>query len=503
MLIMIPFLLFYAVPAGAQEKEERKWQDENIYFIMVDRFFDGNVENNYDVNPKDPRAYHGGDLEGVIQKLDYIQKMGFTTIWLTPIMDNQPKGYHGYWITDFKKVDEHFGTIEDAKRLVDEAHKRNMKVIFDFVVNHTGSESPWLNDPEKKDWFHEKKNMIGNSQNVLENAWLSGLPDLNQDNPEVKQYLFDAADYWINKTGVDGFRLDTVKHVPKTFWKEFADHVKSVDPDFFLLGEVWSMDPSYIAEYEKTGIDSFVNYPFYDAAVKAFAEPGNSIEPLSTVWARSKYFFDQPELLGNFLDNHDNKRFTRIALEHEQNPVTRWKLALTYLYTTPGIPIVYQGSEIPQDGGNDPDNRRMMDFKSYDKDYKQYIERIGELRQQLPALRRGDFETVVSEKEFAIYKRTYQDQTVYLAFNNDVQTRSAELADISSDKQLRGVLHDDIVRKSEDGTFKIGLDRESAEIYVVEKNSGINVPFVGGMIAIFVLFVGFVIYLSRRGKTTA
>ena len=119
----------------------------------------GILSNDYDVNREDPKAYQGGDFQGVIDKLDYIKDMGFTAIWLSPVFDNQEKGYHGYWIKDFYNTDEHFGSIEKLKELVDEAHKRDMKVILDFVVNHVGPDHEWVNDPEKADWFHEKQPM--------------------------------------------------------------------------------------------------------------------------------------------------------------------------------------------------------------------------------------------------------------------------------------------------------------------------------------------------------
>ena len=135
-LILIPFLLFYALPVGAVEKEERKWQDETIYFLMVDRFNNSDSKNDFNVNAKDPLAYHGGDFQGIIDQLDYLKDMGFTAIWLTPIFDNAGKAYHGYWINDFYKTEAHFGTMATFKKLVKEAHKRDMKVILDFVANH-------------------------------------------------------------------------------------------------------------------------------------------------------------------------------------------------------------------------------------------------------------------------------------------------------------------------------------------------------------------------------
>ncbi|MYL32277.1 alpha-amylase [Pontibacillus yanchengensis] len=500
-LLMIPFLLFYALPTiGAAEKEERNWEDELMYFIMVDRFYNGNLDNDYNVDPKDPKAYHGGDLQGVIDKLDYIKDLGFTSIWLTPIMDNQAKGYHGYWIEDFKSVEENFGTMEDAKKLVEEAHKRDMKVIFDFVVNHTGTEHPWVNEEDKQDWFHEQSPLIGDSQDQLENSWLYGLPDLKQENPEVKQYLFDVAEYWIKETGVDGFRLDTVKHVPKSFWEDFSDHVKSIDSDFYLLGEVYSEDPRYIAEYEKTGIDSFVDYPFFETARQVFQGPGNSVSALSTVWQRNMAFYENPHHLGTFLDNHDNKRFTRLAAENKQNPLTRWKLALTYMYTAPGMPIVYYGTEVPLDGGEDPDNRRDMNFKTGDTELKKHMEQLAAIRKRFPALTHGDFEQVVDEGAFGVFKRTYEDHSVFIAINNDVETKNATLTGVPEGSQLRGLIYDSIARDQGNGEYKIALDRETADIYVTEEDKGLNYLFIGVIFAVMGSFVAFVVVVSRKNK---
>lgn len=500
-LIMIPFLLFYALPTTGAEKEEGSFEDELIYFVMVDRFHNGTTKNDYEVNPRDPKAYHGGDLQGLIDKLDYIKELGFTSVWLTPIMENEAKGYHGYWISDFKKVEEHFGTMADAKKLVEEAHKRDMKVIFDFVVNHTGYNHPWVNDPEKQDWFHEEKPVMGNGQKQLEEGWIYGLPDLKQENPEVKKYFFDVAEYWIKETGVDGFRLDTTKHVPKEFWSEFSDHVKSIDPDFFLLGEVWSENPKYIAEYQRIGIDSLVDYPFFEAATKVFQEAGQDLEPLSTAWQRNKSFFENPGNLGTFLDNHDNKRFTKLAFENNENPITRWKLALTYMYAAPGIPIVYYGTEIPMDGGEDPDNRKMMNFKTGDAELKQHIEQLGAIRKKFPALTKGSFEQVVDDGAFGVFKRTYKDQTIYVTINNAVETRVAKIK-AEDGMQLRGLLNDAIVKADGNGEYRIALERELADIYVVEEASGFNVVFVGALVVIMGAFLTFVIMVSRKNKQT-
>ncbi|KFZ43795.1 alpha-amlyase [Anoxybacillus flavithermus] len=496
---LLVFILLLSVTTPASAKTERTWQDERIYFIMVDRFNNGNPKNDYEVNVHDPKAYHGGDLQGIIDKLDYIKGMGFTAIWLTPIFANEKGGYHGYWIEDFYKVEEHFGTLDDFKRLVKEAHKRDMKVILDFVVNHTGYNHPWLNDPAKKDWFHEKKDIFNwANQQEVENGWLFGLPDLAQENPEVKAYLFDVAKWWIQETDIDGYRLDTVKHVPKWFWDEFAKEVKSVKQDFFLLGEVWHDDPRYVAEYGKHGIDALIDFPFYKEASTIFSNVDQSLEPLYNVWKRNAAFYDRPYLLGTFLDNHDTVRFTRLALQNRINPVTRLKLGLTYLFSAPGIPIMYYGTEIALDGGEDPDNRRLMNFRT-DKELIDYVTKLGELREKLPSLRRGDFELLYEKDGMALFKRTYENETTVIAINNTSKTQKVTLDDeLEQGKELRGLLVGDLVR-SKDGKYDIILDRETAEIYVLAPKTGLNIPFIAALVAVYTAF-GLFLYFARKRK---
>ncbi|MEH7884476.1 alpha-amylase family glycosyl hydrolase [Bacillus sp. JJ1609] len=499
--ILFMFLLFSALPVGAVEKEGRKWQDETIYFLMVDRFNNGDNSNDFNVDMQDPKAYHGGDFQGIIDRLDYIKDMGFTAIWLTPVFDNADKGYHGYWIKDFYKTEEHFGSVDKFKELVKEAHKRDIKIILDFVVNHVAPDHEWVNDPAKKNWFHEKRDIIDwNDQNQMENNWLYGLPDLAQENPETRKYLLDAAKWWIEETDIDGYRLDTVRHVPVDFWSEFSKEVKSVKKDFYLIGEVWSSDPNYIAKYDKAGIDGFVDYPLNDQLRTAFAKPDQTLDWLFTTAKRNEVIYENPELMGNFMDNHDTARFTQDAVQNRQHPGTRWKMALSYLYTAPGIPIVYYGSEIAMNGGNDPDNRRQMSFRA-DKELIDYITKIGELRNQLPSLTRGDFEMLYEKKGMAVFKRTYKDETSVIAINNTSNTQNITLTadQLADDQELRGLLANDLVR-SKDGEYKLSIDREKAEIYVLAEKTGLNIPYMVAMGTVYAAFIIFFFMLLRRAR---
>ncbi|WP_427338367.1 alpha-amylase family glycosyl hydrolase [Caloranaerobacter sp. DY30410] len=404
-----------------------------IYFIMTDRFYDGDKENNNfpDVNKNDPKAYHGGDLKGIVEKLDYIKSLGVTAIWITPVFKNEYGGYHGYWITDFYKVDPHLGTLSDLKELVQEAHKRDIKVILDYVVNHTGYKSPWLNDEKYKDWFHPKKNISNwNDQKQLEEGWIFGLPDLNQDNPEVKKYFIDNAIWWIEQTGIDGMRLDTVKHVPKDFWNEFAYNIKSKYPNFFLLGEVWNDNPRYLEQYHKVGIDSLTNYPLYNGLRKTFTRFGKANTLVNAIKKQSA--FTNPELNGIFVDNHDNKRLVTEAKEYGEAYL---KQALTFIMTYPGIPIIYYGTEIAMEGGDDPDNRRDMEWdKISNSEMLNYFKMLTDIRNSNEALYNGEFELLNYDSYFLSYMRKKGDSKFIVIYNlqNKEKNITINLKDDSS-----------------------------------------------------------------------
>ncbi|ALC91893.1 alpha-amlyase [Bacillus sp. FJAT-18017] len=498
LLLAICFALG-ALPVQAAEKAERQWQDETIYFLMVDRFSNGDANNDFNANPDDPKAYHGGDFKGIIDKLDYIKNMGFTAIWLTPVFDNEDGGYHGYWINDFYKTDEHFGTISEFKKLVEEAHKRDIKIILDFVVNHVGPSHPWQNDPDKAGWFHVKKPIVNwESQEELENNWLYDLPDFNQDNPAVKNYLLDAAKWWITETGIDGYRLDTVRHVPVSFWEEFSKEVKAQKEDFYLIGEVWTDDPNYIAQYDKAGIDGFVDFPLHEQLREAFAKPDQTLDWLFSTAARNKVLYEDPFLMGTFIDNHDMVRFTREALLAKEDPVSRWKLALTYMYTAPGIPIIYYGSEIALDGTNDPDNRREMDF-TVENGLIDYISRLGELRKERVSLTRGTLEKLHEKDGMAIFKRQYNAETTIIAINNTSsdQTVKIPIEKLGENKSLQGLLDNQSISSDSDG-YSIPVGSGGAEMYSLEEESFNRTPYLIGFAAILGVGMALLFIKSRK-----
>ncbi len=477
-LLILLVLLVSFNPYHASANVDTTMQNEIVYMIMVDRFNNGDTSNDKDANIDDPYAYHGGDFKGIMDKLDYIKEMGFTAIWLTPIFENTPKGYHGYWTKDYYKTNEYFGTMEEFKALVQEAHERDLKIILDFVVNHVGPNHEWLNDPSKEEWFHPNQPISNwNDQAEVENGWLYDLPDLNQSNPEVAAYLIEAAKWWIKETDIDGYRLDTVKHVPKEYWFDFSSAIKAEKENFYLIGEVWHDNPNVIAEYEETGIDGFFDFSQNDSLRKAFEKSNQSLGWLFSNVERNEKLFNRSNFLGQFIDNHDMTRFSNLVLNQKEEPKSQLKKSLTYLYTAPGIPIIYYGTEIAMDGGNDPDNRRMMQFDS-ENDLVDYISKLGSLRTEHLSLTRGKMEVLHEDEGIAIYSRVYEEETIVVAINNTSEQQRVVLeGKLENGKRLMSLLSDSVI-KSNGNQYTINIEGGQSEIYELTEKADTNWLFI-------------------------
>lgn len=440
--ILIFTIIFTIVSiAGCKTQPEGFTKNDLIYFIMTDRFYNGDTSNDdyYDVDSNNATAYHGGDLRGIIKKLDYIESLGTTAIWITPVVDNQSRGYHGYWATDYYAVDEHLGTLDDMKELVKECHERDIKVLMDYVVNHTGYNSDWYR--REKDWFNPRKDIIDwNDQEQIERGWLADLPDFNFDNPEVRQYFIDNALWWIEQTDIDGMRLDTVKHVPIDYWTEFSEAIKEEYPDFFFLAEVWNNKTSYLSKYQQAGLDSLTNYALYDGIRSAFS--GNSVYELTSALRREKEFLD-PTVNAVFIDNHDNSRFMSFA---KWNSELQTKQALTFIMTYPAIPVVYYGTEIAMEGGSDPDNRRDMEWDNIEgNEMLEFYMKLVSLRNEIIDDNMDEFQVLDYDRYYIAYKRFSSEKQIVIAINTvnnpkeesiQVAERQATLVDYFTDEEF-------------------------------------------------------------------
>ncbi|MEZ0371201.1 MAG: alpha-amylase family glycosyl hydrolase [Candidatus Sericytochromatia bacterium] len=417
----------------------RTWQDEVIYFIFTDRFANGDRSNDYNVKPQDAWAYHGGDLQGIIGKLDYIRDLGATAIWITPVIDNRDNGfvadfggghmqeiwgYHGYWFKDFYKVDEHLGNMAKMQELVQAAHQRGIKVLLDVVVNHTDYDFPFAlqgqnpASPYHK-WFHHNGEIRDwNNQQQVEDFELAKLPDFDQNNPDTAKYLIDAMKWWISQTHIDGYRIDTVKHVPHSFWQQFDREMRAyAGNDFLLLGEIYTPSPDFMAPYLREGMHSAFDFPLYYAIKDVFGQ-SQSMRRLGEHFAKDAVYPDA-SLLSPFIDNHDVPRFLNEARDQQK---ARLMLSVAFIMSIRGMPMLYYGTETALAGGADPDNRRDMTFNR-DPQMMAFVKQMTTLRKQHRALRRGrQLEMWQDDQVYGFSRLTeVANEEVMAFFNNSGQ----------------------------------------------------------------------------------
>jgi alpha-amylase len=488
--ITVLFLLFSSLPVSVSADESTTvWQDESVYLIMIDRFVNGDNSNDQNVDVNDLKSYQGGDFQGIIDQLDYIDEMGFTTILLTPIFDNVSGGYHGYWVDDYYQTEEHFGSIETFKKLIAEAHKRDIKVMIDFVISHTGANSSIAKDSEKKDWF------LSESAGTTDDNVLY----FNQENPEVKDYLIDAAKWWMEETKIDGYQLSSFSSVSNPFLTDFSKEVKAINNEFLLLGDFIS-EKEAPSSYKDSGIDGFVDYSFQKELRKVFPQPNQSFSSLLDIQDKREEAVLNPYLMANVIDNQHTIRYTRDMIEINEHPGPRWKQALTYIFTTPGIPIMFYGSEIALDGGKAPDNHKMMNFRT-DKELVEYITKITEIRSKLPSLTMGTMDILFERDGFVVFKRSSGDETTVTAINNTTETQAVVIKadELQANKELRGILNGDLVRSKND-EYTITIDRDESEIYVLSNQSSINFSYFIAIGAVLIAFFVFLFFVKKRSR---
>jgi glycosidase len=437
--------------------------------LMPDRFADGDLSNDKG-GRKDPKGYHGGDFQGVIDHLSYLKDLGVSAIWMTPVNRNET-AYHGYHSVDFYGVEEHFGSMDKLRELVDKAHQNGIRVILDMVMNHTGAAHPWVADPPLQDWFHGTPEHHLNETfqiwtlldphagptmrlPVLDGWFGNSLPDLNQDEPKVADYLIQNTLWWIASTGIDGIRADTMPYVPRKFWHDWNAAIHREYPNFTTVGEVFDGDPSIVSFFQggakkydgvDTGMDALFDFPIYSAARRAFAEV-KPVPELAYVTGHDS-LYTNPNNLVTFLGNHDVSRF----LNEPGATLAGLKLAFAYLFTTRGIPMIYYGDEIGMRGGNDPENR--ADFPGGWKDDKQsafiagsrtaeereifdYVHKLASIRQRTADLRIGKLTQLGVGRDVLIYTRG----ALIVLLNNGADPVKAEVpADPGTWKDLLNV----------------------------------------------------------------
>lgn len=441
-----------------------EFRQETIYFIVVDRFHDGNPGNNkgfnselYDADRKEWGKYWGGDLKGIIDKLDYLRNLGVTAIWLTPLFEQveelfiESAAIHGYWTKDFKRLNPRFIAPDDEPslnktqdtrntvfdRLIEELHKRNMKLILDIVCNHsspdTGDSKGELYDDgvkiadfndDKENWYHhygEVNNWEDEWQ--VQNCELCGLATFNENNIQYRTYIKSAIKQWLDR-GVDALRIDTVKHMPIWFWQEFNSEMYNHKPDVFIFGEwIYSRpDDDLSVEFANNSGMTILDFGLCMALRQALGTNDEGGFYLVNDVLKQDYRYNGATELITFIDNHDMHRFLTL------NPdIDHLRLAVDFLMTSRGIPCLFYGTEqyLHNDtngndniyGNNDPYNRPMMDTWDTETSIYWDVRKLSGLRRLNPAISMGSqWEKYITPDVFC-YVRRYNGSRCFVALN--------------------------------------------------------------------------------------
>ena len=436
-----------------------------MYFLLVDRFVDGNKKNTKKVNDPEilPKAnYYGGDLQGVLEKIKdgYFTDLGINTVWLSPITQNpegafglwpEPRtkfsGYHGYWPISSTKIDHRFGDEKVFKELIAEAHKKGLNVLLDYVANHVHQEHPLYKN--HKDWATNLYLPDGtmNTEKWDEHrltTWFDTfLPTLDFSKKEVVEKMTDSAVFWVTNYQLDGFRHDATKHIQLDFWRTLTKKVKQqVERPIYQIGETYGSS-DLIRSYVNTGmLDAQFDFNLYDASVQAFANPSYDFKNLANTLQKALDYYGSHHLMGNISGNQDRARFisyasgdvrfdedskkagwTRTIGMSDTNAYNKLAMLQAFNLTTPGIPCIYYGDEYGSIGGNDPDNRKMMkfDLNVHEQRLKKQITDLVNTRRNSMALQYGTTTILRADKEVLIIRRQYFDEIATVIFNKSAQ----------------------------------------------------------------------------------
>lgn len=443
------------------DDEDFDWDEARIYFMLTDRFFDGDSSNNdpYNLNYDTSKSgtYHGGDFEGITEKLDYLAQLGINTIWINPIVENikydvrfgaedgiedQPYyAYHGYWASDFTKLNPHFGTMDEFHDLIDEAHERGIKIMVDVVLNHSGygmkevdgkisEQPPGYPTAEDRSLF---KDMLRQGLNVGSDTVvgeLAGLPDFKTEEAEVREQLVEWQTNWLkeakteNGNTIDYFRVDTVKHVDDTTWQAFKNSLTDVKPDFKMIGEAFGAGLSDDQGFLDNGtMDSILDFEFKEYA-KDFAN--GELDSVETILQERNEFLSNTATLGQFLGSHDEEGFL-VSVDNDEGKL---KLAAALQITAKGQPVIYYGEELGQSGLNNYpylDNR--YDYAWDDVEGNDILAHYTALLNA-----RADYSDVFSkgtrtkvagsdEEGYLAFARTYEGESVVVGLNVEADNK--------------------------------------------------------------------------------
>lgn len=453
--------LFVPISQTAKAEADISIQNESIYDLYVDRYFNKVVSNDYDVNAKDPNAFAGGDFLGVVEKMDHIKKMGFTIISIGPVFATE--SYDGKRILDFNELEKRFGTPEEFQQLIDEAHKQNLKIMVEFPLNHFSLNHVWN---EKSDWI------VSTDNDKL---------TLDLTNIEVQQALTESIVDFATKYEIDGVKFSELEGAPTFFINEMIANVKKV------------RDPMYVIALEETDANFDANYS--NQLLVDFRDAFKNTD-LPTEGIDSTKYNDLV-----MIDNLQTERFTYYSALENMFPPTRIKTALGSILTMPGVPYMTYGTEIAMNGKNTQESHQLMNFR-VDEELIEYIQDIHSIRNKSETMRTGKIELLENENGYIVFKRYSEDEAFIVVINNTSETKRIDISSdvVGENKELHGLFESDLVRPSDNGSYRIVVDREIVEVYQITDRKGLNTSYIIAMGISYLLFIVFLVIVWKKGK---
>ncbi len=473
------------------------WRDDIIYYAFTDRFYDADPSNSRPVDHPEvlaPANYQGGDFKGIREKLEqgYFDELGVNVLWLAPLNQNpegawqeylEPyryyTGYHGYWPTERYGIEDRFGGEEELHRLVGAAHGDGMKVLADLVLKHVHVENPIRK--ERPDLFGQlelsdgRRNLRRWNDNPFTTWFEPFLPAFDFRNPESIQYLLEDSIHWIDALELDGYRLDAVKHIRPDFWWRFRTKIRDTFPDenFYFVGETFQSRQGIADFIGPNMLDGQFDFPLYDVMIPCFAQGYAGFDQLEAALRESEEVYGRSVRMSALLGNHDKSRFMAYAdgdlpdPEEPDDEEVGWakklrvdnpsaykklKMAMTFLLTIDGVPMIYYGDEIGMTGAGDPDNRRMMrfgeDVSPEESAVKLHFSKLAKARQKHPSLYMGSRRVLLASNEHYAYVRKHLSNAALVLFNrsNKEQRYILDLNPELGDAELKDVLSDASIR---------------------------------------------------------
>lgn len=453
--------------AHADEVSTRTIAEESIYDLLVDRFFNSSGTNDFDTNTQDPSKFAGGDFAGLQNKLNFIGEMGYTIVSIGPIFSTEK--YDGSMPTSYSTIERHFGTSEEFQSIIEAYKAKNMAIMVDFPLNNVSPNHEWAKDSAKQSWIASTNN---------------GQVQWDLTNKEVQDALIKSATDFVSTYDIGGIRLTNIADADTAFINDVIKALKDAKKSLYVISNEAS-DANFDASFSPETADIYRNiFKNVDMDSSKLMEPFTGEKPT--------------QIMVDALETH---RFTFDSANENMFPPTRLKMAMGALFMLPGIPVVQYGTEIAMNGEAKPDTHQIFNFKT-DEELIDYIKNVQSLRNKSATLRKGDFEIITNENGLLVFTRTSDEEKWVIMVNNTGKTQRVDLtpAQLGEGKMLNGILHEEKVRINEKDVYPVILDREMVEIYQVKNDEGFNIPYMIALGLVWVIFIGFVFVIIKRGK---